>query len=82
MLYPFNSFAIAIDITKTISFADKIDIIGCNNTFHGNIDMDPLNTLAISIDTPMQIITLIYPIDINIRISFHYLIELVSFTTL
>ena len=69
MLYLFNSFAIAIDITQTISLADKIDIICRNITFHGNIDINLLSTLATNIDISYTV-TLIYLIDINVRI--HY----------
>ena len=69
MLYLFNSFAIAIDITETISFANKIDITCCNTTFHGNMDINLLSTLATNIDISYTI-TLIYLIDINVRIQY------------
>lgn len=39
-----------IELNHFSAFADKIDIIGCNITFHGNIDINLLNTLAINID--------------------------------
>ena len=81
MLYLFNSFAIAIDRTENISFANKIDIVCCSITFHGNIDINLFSTLSINIDinllntlaTNIDIsytITLIYLIDINVRIQY------------